>query len=116
MRHQLQVGIGPLAGQRQRIEAAAQTVLDVRSAHGCATPWRPKTDGETTLAALYHRVSMPADLFKAHRALDDAIDDAFGLPHGLTNLHLHGAMLERYQALLDAERGASPLGLGAAGE
>ena len=55
------------------------------------------------------------DLFEVWPG-DDAIDDAFGLPHGLTNLHLHGAMLERYQALLDAERGASPLGLGAAGE
>jgi hypothetical protein len=95
--------------QRQRVEAAAQSVLDVRASYGCPTPWRPRTDGENTLAALYHRVSMPADLFKTHRALDDAVDDAFGLPHGLSALELHGAMLDRYQALIDAEHGAAPL-------
>lgn len=97
--------------QRQRVETAAQSVLDVRLKHGCPTPWRPKTDGENTLSDLYHRVSMPADLFKAHRVLDDAIDDAFGLPHGLTSLELHGAMLDRYQGLIDAERGAAPFEL-----
>ncbi len=101
--------------QRQRVEAAAQSVLDVRLQHGCPTPWRPKTDGESTLANLYHKVSMPADLFKAHRVLDSLIDDAFGLPHGLTALDLYGAMLERYQELIEAERGASPFELVADG-
>ncbi len=97
--------------QRQRVETAAQSVLDVRLKHGCPTPWRPKTDGENTLSDLYHRISMPGDLFKAHRVLDDTIDDAFGLPHGLTSLELHGAMLGRYQGLIDAERGAAPFEL-----
>lgn len=94
--------------QRQRVEAAAQSVLDVRLRYGCPTPWRPKVDGENTLSDLYHRVSMPGDLFKAHRVLDDAIDDAFGLPHGLTPLELQGAMLDRYQGLIDAEHGTAP--------
>lgn len=94
--------------QGQGVEAAAQAVLEVRLRYGSPTPWRPKTDGENTLSDLYHRVSMPADLLRAHRRLDEAIDDAFGLPHGLTNLELHGAMLERYQRITDAERGATP--------
>jgi N-6 DNA Methylase len=97
--------------QRQRIENSAQSILDIRVKYGCPTPWRPKADGEDTLSDLYHRISMPADLVKAHRVLDDAVDDAFGLPHGLNSVELHGAMLDRYKGLVDAERGAAPFEL-----
>lgn len=97
--------------QRAKIEAAAQTVLDIRASHGSPNPWRPKQQGENTLSDLYHRVSMPPDLVRAHRALDHAVDDAFGIPHGLSDNELLGALLERYQALVDAETGATRLEL-----
>lgn len=52
--------------QRQAIEAAAQTVLDVRAQHA-----------DQTLGDLYDPRSMPADLLKAHQALDRAVDAAY---------------------------------------
>lgn len=53
--------------QKQEIEAAAQAVLDVRAAHA----------GQT-LAALYDPLVMPPDLLKTHKALDKAVDQAYG--------------------------------------
>jgi len=49
--------------QRARIEVLAQAVLDARAAHPAAT-----------LAALYDPDTMPANLRKAHTALDSAVD------------------------------------------
>jgi len=54
------------AAQRHKIEAAAQGVLDARSAHQGAS-----------LADLYDPVTMPVDLVKAHQALDAAVDAAY---------------------------------------
>lgn len=97
--------------QRERVEAAARTVLDVRAAYGCPTPWRAKEPGENTLSDLYHRVSMPSDLVKAHRRLDEALDDVFGIPHGLSDKDLLGAMLEQYRTTIDAGHGSTPFEL-----
>lgn len=52
--------------QRARIEEAAQKVLDVRAAHSGAS-----------LADLYDRLAIPADLLAAHHDLDRAVDGAF---------------------------------------
>jgi len=51
---------------RVAIESAAQSVLDTRATHRGAT-----------LAQLYDPNTMPADLVKAHAALDRAVDAAY---------------------------------------
>jgi len=51
---------------RAAIEQAAQAVLDARAAHPAAT-----------LAQLYDPLTMPADLVRAHQALDRAVDAAY---------------------------------------
>jgi type I restriction-modification system DNA methylase subunit len=53
--------------QRQKIEKAAQGVLDTRAKY-------PKS----TLADLYNATTMPPDLVKAHNMLDRAVDEAYG--------------------------------------
>ncbi len=58
----------PTDDQRLAIEAAAQAVLDARYAH----------EGDT-LADLYDPDKMPGDLRLAHRALDRAVEDAYGV-------------------------------------
>lgn len=57
----------PSDAQRQKIEAAAQGVLDARAAHP-----------QASLADLYDPLAMPANLVKAHQALDAAVDAAYG--------------------------------------
>ena len=57
----------PTPVQREKIEAAAQGVLDARAAH-------PKA----SLADLYDPLTMPPNLVKAHQALDAAVDAAYG--------------------------------------
>ena len=55
-------------GSRALIESCAQNVLDVREHHG----------GES-LAELYDPDKMPADLLAAHKALDAAVEAAYGV-------------------------------------
>ena len=57
----------PTKPQKAAIETAAQAVLNARAQH---------TDA--ALADLYDPLSMPADLVKAHHALDRAVDSAYG--------------------------------------
>lgn len=54
--------------QKEKIEKLAQDVLDARANH-------PKS----TLANLYNPLIMPADLRKAHNALDRAVDRLYGI-------------------------------------
>ena len=56
----------PSDAQRQAVEAAAQGVLDARAQHPGAS-----------LADLYDPLTMPADLVKAHQALDRAVDKCY---------------------------------------
>lgn len=56
----------PKPDQKKKIEAATQAVLDARAAHP-----------GSTLADLYDPRVMPADLRKAHQALDKAVDAAY---------------------------------------
>ena len=56
---------------RERIEACAQAVLDARDAH----PGK-------SLADLYNPDKMPADLLTAHKALDAAVEAAYGVDFG----------------------------------
>ena len=61
----------PTDEQRQAIERCAQVVLDVRDNH----------PGDS-LAALYDPDKMPEDLLAAHRALDAAVEAAYGVDFG----------------------------------
>ena len=58
----------PTDEQRQDIEACAQAVLDARDNHP-----------EDSLATLYDPDKMPADLLEAHKALDSAVEAAYGV-------------------------------------
>lgn len=58
----------PTSEQRETIEACAQDVLDVRENH----------PGDS-LAILYDPQLMPADLLAAHKALDAAVEAAYGV-------------------------------------
>jgi hypothetical protein len=58
----------PDTKQRAAIEAAAQAVLDARAPHLARG---------ASLADLYDPLAMPADLLKAHQALDRAVDKSY---------------------------------------
>lgn len=55
------------AKQRSNIETAAQRILDARAEFS-----------DSTLADLYDPLSMPEELLKSHKALDRAVDVAYG--------------------------------------
>jgi hypothetical protein len=58
----------PDAKQRAAVEKAAQAVLDARA---------PRLDADSCLADLYDPLTMPAELLKAHHALDHAVDKCY---------------------------------------
>lgn len=70
------------------IEACAQTVLDARAVHANAS-----------LADLYDPLTMPANLLKAHQALDKAVDAAYGYKGAATDAARVAFLFERYQQL-----------------
>lgn len=79
----------PIAEQKNAVEEAAQAVLDARTAHPGAT-----------LADLYDPLTMPADLLKAHKTLDRAVDACYGkksFPDEPTRLEF---LFERYKELI----------------
>ena len=62
-------GCAPLlAGSRVTIEACAQAILDIRDNYP-----------DKSLANLYDPGKMPDDLLAAHRALDAAVEAAYGV-------------------------------------
>ncbi len=72
----------------KNIETAAQAVLDARAAHP-----------QASLADLYDPLTMPANLLKAHQALDKAVDAAYGYKGANTDAARVAFLFERYQAL-----------------
>lgn len=60
---------GVNAAQTQKVEAAAQAVLDIRAKY---------TATGSSLAHLYAPLSMPPDLMTAHDVLDKAVDACYG--------------------------------------
>ena len=58
----------PTGEQRARIEECAQAILDARDNH----PGK-------SLADLYDPDKMPTDLLAAHKALDKAVEEAYGV-------------------------------------
>lgn len=74
--------------QRNKIEAAAQAVLDARAVHTNAS-----------LADLYDPLTMPANLLKAHQVLDKAVDVAYGYKGANTDAARVAFLFERYQKI-----------------
>lgn len=70
------------------IETAAQVILDTRARFPNAT-----------LADLYDPLTMPPELLKAHRALDRAVDAAYGKSVFPTETERVTFLFEQYQAL-----------------
>jgi len=71
----------PSATQRNRVEDAAQHVLDLRAELGVGRagflPVSKKGGQAVCLADLYDREGMPLGLYKAHAALDRAVDRCY---------------------------------------
>lgn len=82
----------PSDTQVERIETAAQAVLDARAQFP-----------DSSLADLYDPLTMPPVLLKAHQALDKAVDAAYGRRSFATEADRVAFLFERYQALIDAE-------------
>ncbi|MFN3457719.1 MAG: DNA methyltransferase [Novosphingobium sp.] len=76
--------------QRARIEALAQAVLDARAAHPTAS-----------LADLYDPDTMPANLRKAHTALDTAVDRLYRAAPFASDRDRVEHLFGRYEALVN---------------
>ena len=73
---------------RARIESCAQAVLDARAAHP-----------DKTLADLYDPEKMPADLLSAHKALDAAVEAAYGVDFNGDEERIVAHLFELYAQL-----------------
>lgn len=76
--------------QREKVEALAQAVLDARAAYP-----------EASLADLYDPDTMPADLRKAHAALDTAIDRLYRPAPFASDRDRVEHLFGRYEALVN---------------
>jgi hypothetical protein len=72
----------------EKIETAAQAVLDARAQFP-----------DATLADLYDPLTMPPALLKAHQKLDAAVDAAYGKKGFKNDAERVAFLFERYQAL-----------------
>ncbi len=96
----------PKGRHRAAIELAAQAVLDARSTHPGAN-----------LAELYDADTMPADLLRAHRALDTAVDAAYRWRGSKADAARAAMLFARYDVLarkMAAQSDAAPADAGAA--
>ncbi|MDQ7089738.1 MAG: hypothetical protein Q9M50_03725 [Methylococcales bacterium] len=86
------------SAQIKKIETAAQQILDARKAEEdlCA-----KQNQKCSLAMLYAKEGMPADLVKAHNALDKVVDAAYGYKGKKDDAARVAFLFERYQELID---------------
>ena len=85
----------PTDAQKQKIESAAQAVLDARAEFP-----------ESSLADLYDPLTMPPVLVKAHQKLDVAVDAAYGKTTFKSDAERVAFLFELYQkytSLLPAE-------------
>jgi hypothetical protein len=74
---------------REAVEVAAQGVLDARSKY-------QKGKNPASLATLYN-IPMPDDLQKAHKALDKAVDAAYGIKNLKTDAERVAYLFELYE-------------------
>jgi hypothetical protein len=80
----------PTPKQRERIERAAQAILDVREKFA-----------DSTLADLYDPNTMPQELLKAHRDNDEAVDGAYGSRRFKSDLKRLEFLLDLYRQYTD---------------
>jgi hypothetical protein len=78
------------AAQRDKIETLAQSVLDARAAHPTSS-----------LADLYDPDTMPANLRKAHAALDNAVDRLYRAASFASDRDRVEYLFGRYEALVN---------------
>ncbi len=83
--------------QQQKIETAAQAILDARTAEEtrCA-----EQDQRCSLAQLYAPNNMPEALRKAHSQLDKAVDAAYNYKSSKDDAARVAFLFERYQEQL----------------
>ena len=74
---------------REAVEAAAQGVLDARAAHQTG-------ENPASLATLYNPTTMPTNLQTAHKALDKAVDAAYGVKNLKTDAERVAYLFELY--------------------
>lgn len=74
---------------KEVIMNAAQKVLDTRAMFG-----------DSSLADLYHPLTMPAELREAHRRLDREVARAYGLSADATALEVLSLLFRKYEALV----------------
>ena len=84
----------PTKEQRAEIEKKAQAVLDARDNHP-----------GTSLAFLYDPDTMPADLLSAHRALDAAVEAAYGVDFGGDEERIVAHLFKLYEEATRKENG-----------
>jgi hypothetical protein len=82
--------------QKQKVETAAQAVLDIRKTY---------TVLGKSLAQLYDPLSMPPDLKAAHDALDKAVDDCYGKTKFTSDAKRVGYLFELYDGLVKQKNG-----------
>ncbi|MDO9214593.1 MAG: hypothetical protein Q7U23_12255 [Methylococcales bacterium] len=92
-----------------KIEKAAQAILDARKAEEkhCTEQGQ-----KYSLATLYAAGNMPADLLKAHNALDKAVDAAYAYKGGKDDAARVAFLFEKYQQLtaplMETEKARKP--------
>lgn len=82
----------PTPAQKEAIEQAAQAVLNARAAHA-----------EKSLAELYDPAKMPSDLLAAHKALDKAVEDAYGVDFNGDEEKIVAQLFKLYAEVADGE-------------
>ncbi len=82
----------PTDKQQQAVEKAAQAVLDAREHYP-----------DSSLADLYDPLTMPADVRKAHNALDKAVEKCYRKEKFSSDEARLSFLFERYQTLIDAQ-------------
>lgn len=82
----------PTDAQKARIEATAQSILDVRAFYP-----------DSSLADLYDPLTMPPELRKAHIANDKAVMASYGFSTKMSEADCVGELMKMYQALVEKE-------------
>lgn len=78
----------PTLEQRTKIERTAQAILDARAKYP-----------DSSLADLYDETLMPPELRKAHKANDEAVLVAYGLPKNTTESDIVAFLFKKYAEL-----------------
>jgi len=75
--------------QKAAIEKLAQAVLDARALFP-----------DSSLADLYDPLTMPPELLKAHKTLDNAVMKLYGFATNMTEAEIVAKLMERYQEMI----------------